>query len=816
MPAPFRVLALCLLASALAPAALRAGAETFSLSPSLAPRVDFWTRVYSEVGTNGGLIHDSEDLSRVYEVVRAAEGASDRAVEQAAGAAKDRVRAALRALAAGKRQGLSKTERRVLAEFPPSVSSRTLAAAVDRVRFQRGQANKFRAGLQRMGRWEGYIRRALRERGVPEDLVALPHVESSFDPSAHSHAGASGLWQFTRPTGRLYMRVDYIVDERRDPFVASESAARLLRSNYERLGTWPLAITAYNHGPGGMAKAVRTLGTRDLGTIVARYQSPSFGFASRNFYTEFLAARRIDQDPERYFGPIRKDGPADHESVVLRKSYGASVLANALGLSTAELRDWNPALLSPVWRGSRHVPASYELRVPRRSDRPPASQLVAGIQGEGYQGVPIPRRTAAASEAGGAHRVRPGETLGAIARRYGTSVDELASLNAIRDPRRLRPGQVLQLPGAEPAAEPPTAAPSAPPTPAAELAGAEPAPAAGPVTQHTVAPGETLIQIGERYGVSLAKIAARNGIRDPRELRAGQVLEIPLAAPSPPAPAPAPTVQVARADPSPPAGPPPAPSASPAESPPTPAAGKAGADPGAAPPEDASGAAAGSAPAAEPEAPAAAEPDAPAAAPDTAPAPAPAPAPPAAPATRRYTIAPGDTLASIADRFGVGVDALAEANGRPDPRRLRPGQVLEVPGGEGAPAAAASAETRAPAAEPEPAPAPAPRSYTIASGDTLGAIGRRFGVDPQRLAAANGIRDPRRLHPGQALEIPGASAPADAAPAAPRIYTVRSGDTLFSIAQRHGVTVTELAELNGLHDRHHLSIGQRLRLPEGS
>jgi membrane-bound lytic murein transglycosylase D len=108
-----------------------------------------------------------------------------------------------------------------------------------------------------------------------------------------------------RPTARLFMRVDYLVDERLDPYTASEGAARLLRGNYERLGSWPLAITAYNHGPGGMAKAVRILGTRDIGTIVARHRSPSFGFASRNFYAEFMAARRIDRDPARYFGPIR-------------------------------------------------------------------------------------------------------------------------------------------------------------------------------------------------------------------------------------------------------------------------------------------------------------------------------------------------------------------------------------------------------------------------------------------------------------------------------------------------------------------------------
>jgi membrane-bound lytic murein transglycosylase D len=780
---------------------------------SIAPRVDFWTRVYSEVGTNGGLVHDNEDLGRVYEVVRAGEGASDRTVELRADEAKARARAALRKLAAGQRQNLSSFERRVLAQFPPDVSRGTLQAAAERVRFQRGQADKFRAGLQRMGRWESHIRRALRERGVPEDLKALPHVESSYNPSAHSHAGAAGLWQFTRPTGRLFMRVDHIVDERRDPFLASEAAARLLRNNYERLGTWPLAITAYNHGPGGMAKAVRAHGTRDIGVIVSRYRSPSFGFASKNFYCEFLAARRIDQNPERYFGPLRKEAPWDHESVVLRKSYGASALAAALRIPSAELRDWNPALLSPVWSGSRSVPSSYELRVPRRAGHPPASQLVAGIQGQGYQGAPeIASRGTGARGEGGVHRVQRGETLGEIAEQYGTSAAELAALNGIRDARRIREGQRLEVPGgpapASAEADSEATAAEAAPRPAGETPPAEVA------TIHRVERGDTLLAISRRYEVSMAKIAARNGIRDPRDLREGQRLEIPV--PSPAAPA---SAEVAKADPT------PAPAA--------PATAElAKLDPA---PDPAPSGAEGSAPAAEPSTPA---PDAPApaaragegaptAAADPAPesgaAPEPSraetePASEPAPAPRRYVIAAGDTLGSVGQRFGIAAEELAAANGISDPRSLRPGQVLELPGAAGSPEAAPEpvARAEAPAPEPPPSAPPTPRRYTVAAGDTLGSIGRRHGVAPEELAAANGISDPRSLRPGQSLELPAGARSAAAAPPAPppeRIYTVRQGDTLYSIAARHGLRVADIAERNSLKSRHRLSIGQRLRLP---
>jgi len=164
MPAAARATALlCLLVlgTAVAAPSAPARAEGFPMPSSIVPRVDFWTRVYSEVGTHGGLIHDNEDLSRIYEVVRAPEGASDRTVELRSDEAKARARAALRKLAAGQRQNLSAFERRVLAQFPPDVSSRTLSAAAERVRFQKGQADKFRAGLERMGRWESHVRRAL-------------------------------------------------------------------------------------------------------------------------------------------------------------------------------------------------------------------------------------------------------------------------------------------------------------------------------------------------------------------------------------------------------------------------------------------------------------------------------------------------------------------------------------------------------------------------------------------------------------------------------------------------------------------------------
>ena len=141
--------------------------------------------------------------------------------------------------------------------------------------------------------------------GLPRELAALPHVESSFDPTAYSKVGAAGLWQFMPGTGRRFLRVNDAVDERLDPYRATEAAAQLLDYNYRLLGNWPLALTAYNHGAKACV-APRLHGHLRHRHHRAQYPSPSFGFASRNFYVSFLAALEIDRNPEKYFGSLSR------------------------------------------------------------------------------------------------------------------------------------------------------------------------------------------------------------------------------------------------------------------------------------------------------------------------------------------------------------------------------------------------------------------------------------------------------------------------------------------------------------------------------
>jgi hypothetical protein len=332
-------------------------------------RVRFWTRVYSEIETNEGFVHDNRDLSIVYDVVRWPKGLSEADSTRRFEAVKKRYAAILEKLARGPHDALSAEERRVLALFPPGVSRSRLREAAEGVRFQRGQADKFRDGVIRSGQWEAYIRQVFRERGLPLELTLLPHVESSFNPNAYSKVGAAGLWQFMPSTGRLFkLRVDQVVDERFDPWRATEAAAALLANNHRVTGSWPLALIA--------------LGTDDIGTILTRYEGPSFGFASRNFYPSFLAAVDVDRDHVRYFGALRKMEPARHEAVVLDGHYSARSIARAFGLDLHTLRQWNLGLRETVWSGRRPIPRGVTLRLPADPTRAPAARILASLTPE--------------------------------------------------------------------------------------------------------------------------------------------------------------------------------------------------------------------------------------------------------------------------------------------------------------------------------------------------------------------------------------------------------------------------------------------------
>jgi membrane-bound lytic murein transglycosylase D len=414
----------------------QAGAALFPRPQSLQPAIAFWTRVYTEVDSGSGFIHDSRNLAVVYETLVFRPGDGDRQQQRRIEEAIERYRGALLALAGGKRTNLTSTERRALGQWGIDATPKTLRAAAENLRFQRGQADRMRDGLIRAGAWDRQIRTVLRELGLPEALSALPYVESSYHPLVRSKAGAAGLWQFTRFTGQRYLRVDHVVDERLDPLESTRAASRLLQHNHAVLKSWPLAITAYNHGLSGMRRAVRDTGTNDIGTIVRDYDGHLFGFASRNFYASFLAALDVSMDYPRYFGALTRLPADSTPRVELPAFLPAEVLSERLGVDMAALQRLNPALQPVVWDGRKHVPKGYRLRLPAGMAVSKTHEQLARLAATDGRAEQIPDIF---------YQVERGDTLSGIARRYRTTVTELMAMNELQDPRRVRAGASLRV-----------------------------------------------------------------------------------------------------------------------------------------------------------------------------------------------------------------------------------------------------------------------------------------------------------------------------------------------------------------------------------
>src|SRR5207302_759238 len=222
---------------------------------------------------------------------------------------------------------------------------RFLVAADDKhLRAQRGLRERFAEGIRVSRRYLPEMERIFREEGLPVELTRLPLIESCFNLHAYSKVGAAGIWQFMPATGRHFMRVDNLVDERRDPIASTRAAAQFLDRVHDMLGSWPLAITAYNHGPDGVARAVGEVGSSDIGRIVREYQGRAFGFASRNFYAEFLAALDVERDYQTYFGDLSVDAPLRMHERRLERALGIEAAARLARTDRTALALLDPAL----------------------------------------------------------------------------------------------------------------------------------------------------------------------------------------------------------------------------------------------------------------------------------------------------------------------------------------------------------------------------------------------------------------------------------------------------------------------------------------
>lgn len=235
-----------------------------------------------------------------------------------------------------------------------------------KIRVQTGLADEFIKAAERAQDYLPYIERVFRAKGVPTRISRLAFVESMFNESAVSKVGASGMWQFMPSTAKMYMNVNHVVDERNSPFIAAKGAASLLKDNYDALKSWPLAITAYNHGTGGISKAIRVVGSRNLGTIVDNYESDMFGFASRNFYAEFMAAANVYDQLLRTGKVRRRSSNLNLTSIRLRHGVTMHHLLTNTPLDVETIRKYNPGFKKHTFNEKKHVvlPTNIEIFVP--------------------------------------------------------------------------------------------------------------------------------------------------------------------------------------------------------------------------------------------------------------------------------------------------------------------------------------------------------------------------------------------------------------------------------------------------------------------
>lgn len=375
-----------------------ASESPFPLPQGLEKAVEFWKLIFSEYSSSQLVFFDPLDMSRIYEVQNVGEG--------------------------------SRPSQYINGE----VSRIAAVHGVDpeRVKAQRGIKERTAEGIKRSGRYIAQMQQIFRERGLPVEIAFLPIVESSYDINARSNVGALGMWQFMRTTGKQYMRVDRHIDERKDPLESTRAAASFLKQAYESLDSWPLAITSYNFGPAGMARAVSEVGSNNLVTLIEKYNHRYWGFAPKNFYAEFLAAVEIGKNFKQYFPGLTLDSPQAFEEVEVKKSTSVAALANTSGLTHQRLLEWNPALSG----AAAMVPAGYRIKLPA-DDKP--AVVVADA-------TPSRPQAQAQHDEVVRHRVKRGETLIHIAQRYGASVERILQANGLQRRSLLKVGSTLLVP----------------------------------------------------------------------------------------------------------------------------------------------------------------------------------------------------------------------------------------------------------------------------------------------------------------------------------------------------------------------------------
>lgn len=518
------------------PASMRALSKddrNFPRYAELEPAVGFWKRVFGEYADTQSVIHCGAypqvvftvlDLSDEAERMSPVAFARYRELEEKK--AKERYTDLLRQVdhLRDDKSAMSREQRAVYDLFDDIDESHRFRRAADTVRAQRGLRERTRRALDVSARYLPTMEETFRGYDLPVALTRLPLVESSFNIEAYSKVGAAGLWQFIPSSARIYMRLNELVDDRRDPWTSTDAAARHLKDDYAALGSWPLAITAYNYGRGGIARALNTVNGTTLVDLIQRFQSDRFGFASKNYYAEFLGALDVDRDYRKRSGSSDEE-PLRFDVVETRHYVPYETLRRLCGADDELFRKLNPAYRPEVIEGRMYVPPKHLIRVPAGSAREFAI---------GYEKLSSNEKFDSQRMYYLLHRVSHGDSLGKIARNYRTTIAAIVAANGFDSRKHLRVGSVVKIP---PHAE------SRPGPVSAAIGESVPAQTRAQKRQeqverakdrkepkervHVVKSGQTLGGIAKQYRVSLAALRGANNLDAKAAIKPGMKLKIP-------------------------------------------------------------------------------------------------------------------------------------------------------------------------------------------------------------------------------------------------------------------------------------------------
>lgn len=356
----------------------RGGRSTFPIPDLVEEQRKFWVKIFAVYGSHQIVIHDRMQPNLVIDVIDFNIFSKDfnegqaYTSKQKQNIAEAYVKRYEKAIERFVHQGESASEHSAMEKRIEKVYSQ-VEGGMKRVlrgkvgfRTQTGLSDTFKKAAKIAYDYLPYMERIFKHYDIPTELTRIAFVESMFNVKARSKVGASGIWQFMPSTAKQFMVVNRLIDERNSPLKATAGAAQLLRHNYKRLGSWPLAITAYNHGAGGMRRAIRRVHSKNIEDIIKSYKSRSFGFASRNFYAEFLAAK--DVFAGIYAENVRKENnPLNIINLKLKKPVSLHQLVKYTPLDESTIKRLNLCLSDKIFRKYRYrpLPPNFELIIPK-------------------------------------------------------------------------------------------------------------------------------------------------------------------------------------------------------------------------------------------------------------------------------------------------------------------------------------------------------------------------------------------------------------------------------------------------------------------